>query len=562
MSLLLLLNPTVWGAPAPPAPAGGLLAANAPTLDDLEIILHHPGGHPIRLLPVAESMRWSTVAVGGFGSFACKVHGPPPRNVYLATVTASLGPRVIYQGVIEDVDFMPVDEVTELQAFGWARELDRNDAQGVWSKVDFEWREARLAETMGDGNGTTMTNRNAFQAQAGAIDDTDLARRGVRFTGTGISLSIGDAKWLQFALPQGCSILTFSGYFEHDMPDTQIEGFIAPGVIPDGSDTPGNVIGVRQLTTTGQTFTVTCPPLANFMRLAIGCYATPSSPSQERWLVFRDLRAVGMHAEDETGAGNYGGTLLRDLIRFAPTLQAGEIDVGDEFVIGQFEALQPVAIRQLIEQVTGLYSRELAVWEDGRVDWRAPTLQEPDWVVPLSQLEPGTRFTGTVDGVPRKTILVYQDAARDNDQANAQAESTSVRNPFVRVDRPSTEVLQAGFPMTPVSAAALVEKISADRGEAPTVVGRATLAADTLIRARTGELMPAWAIRAGENLLIPDMPKTEPFTAGPDRETLFHIVSCDVNVDEQQVTLELEGQTRRLDVTLARLAAATRLVTG
>jgi hypothetical protein len=49
-------------------------------------------------------------------------------------------------------------------------------------------------------------------------------------------------------------------------------------------------------------------------------------------------------------------------------------------------------------------------------------------------------------------------------------------------------------------------------------------------------------MRAGENILIADLPKTEVFSQGRDGETLFHIVGVQTDTDAGLVTLELEGR--------------------
>ncbi len=47
-----------------------------------------------------------------------------------------------------------------------------------------------------------------------------------------------------------------------------------------------------------------------------------------------------------------------------------------------------------------------------------------------------------------------------------------------------------------------------------------------------------------------------------DGQSLFHIVTTDVDLSERTVRLELGGSPRSADVLLARLAEATRIVTG
>ena len=86
--------------------------------------------------------------------------------------------------------------------------------------------------------------------------------------------------------------------------------------------------------------------------------------------------------------------------------------------------------------------------------------------------------------------------------------------------------------------------------------------ANTLIANAVGTRQPAALIRGGDNVLIPELPKSETTRQGRDGETLFHVAASTVDLSANTVTLELEGQQVRTDVILARLAAATRVLTG
>jgi hypothetical protein len=79
---------------------------------------------------------------------------------------------------------------------------------------------------------------------------------------------------------------------------------------------------------------------------------------------------------------------------------------------------------------------------------------------------------------------------------------------------------------------------------------------------QSGGPTPAFLIRAGQNILIADAPKFDPFQIGPDNETLFHIVSVTADLGSGNVTLQLGGFATPSDVIIARLAAVTRVLTG
>lgn len=106
MSLLLLLNPTVWGTPGAPA-TPFVLGPALPRLSDVEVWLIPPGSEPRRLTPEVASMRWTSAAVGGFGSLQMSLPGYVTKQElpYLSIVRVTLGPRVLWEGRIEDLEW-------------------------------------------------------------------------------------------------------------------------------------------------------------------------------------------------------------------------------------------------------------------------------------------------------------------------------------------------------------------------------------------------------------------------------------------------------------------------
>lgn len=541
-----------------------MLAAALPRLDDIEVTLNLPGGRKITLNPVMNTARWTTAAVGGFGSFSCQLPGRPfNRNPYLATIRVTLGQRVLYEGRVEDIDYLPSDEATEILAFGMRRELDGNTVQGIWRRTEFDWRPVKLGRQFSDGSSTptTIVNRTVFSVTTGTVDDSDQTKRGVRF-GRGADLVDGDATMMHFVLAEGSELIELHGEFENTATSTTVEGVIAEIVYDHDTNSLTSINPTSQRTTSGS-FGVNPGAGTNGLLLAAAAYATPlQQMADEQYLLFYDMYALGVISEDVAGSGFYGGTLIRDILSNIPTLQAGTIDTGNEFVVGAYEAEFPTIASRLLDELTSLYSKELAVWEGGRVDWTEKDVTVPHWVVLKTDLEQGSRISGTLDQTVTKTVLLFRDATRGGDESLEEATGGGQRNPYSRLGLDKTEVLQAGFPMTPATASVLATKLNGLHADRPTVTGRVVLNAYTPIRRANGGPAPAWTIRAGENILIADLPKSEVFVAGLDGETLFHIVAADIDIARNTVTLELDGQTKRSDVLLARLAAATRVVTG
>jgi hypothetical protein len=132
----------------------------------------------------------------------------------------------------------------------------------------------------------------------------------------------------------------------------------------------------------------------------------------------------------------------------------------------------------------------------------------------------------------------------------------------VRQGKTKDMLVQPGFPMTSNTSAQLASTLLTDVGQRPAVTGSLSIKATKILANAVGSARPAAMIRGGDNIYIPELPKTDPFLQGRDGETLFHVVSSDVDLTNGTVTLELEGQQSRQSVILARLAAVTRTLTG
>jgi hypothetical protein len=284
------------------------------------------------------------------------------------------------------------------------------------------------------------------------------------------------------------------------------------------------------------------------------------------WIQFYDIRVLGTSLTEDfwstpSDGGFYGGTILRDLIALVPGLTIGTIENGSDFVIGAIDRAVRSAVASVVDEVAGYYTREWAVWEDGRFDWKTVNRDEAQWMIRVADLQSGSELTSSVDGLAKTVYVLYADAT---DQRDKEASSTSVdqRNPYVKQGKTKDALASPGFPMIPSTSAQLASRIAGDIGTYPPVQGRLVLPAMRTVQRANGPALPAFQIRGGENVLVSDFPKSDLFTQGQDGETQFHVISTEADLDSGLVTLEIEGQTRRSDVLLARLAAATRVFTG
>jgi hypothetical protein len=469
---------------------------------------------------------------------------------------------VIWEGLVEDISMSLLDETTTVQCFGLQRLLDLTSVRRIWSKRDIDFQLA----PGGFGTSSPFNVLNSIpladiNVAIGRYNPADASAFGIRITGNGAVVAANAGHGATVYLP-GFKIKTVRW-------QTGRQGIF--GVAANFNE---RLLTWNQGSTSildAYDFTGFATPSEQGVALlndcdSIGFYCWNSSGGNQTptWADIVDFTAIRIlataHDEDVLG-GFYGGTILRDLVSLVPGLTVGLIEDGSDYTIQSIERSARDSARSVVGEVASYYSREWRVWEDGRFDWQSVNADEPQWITTLDDLDSGSEITSTIDGLAKTVYVLYADAASGLDN-EASATASEQRNPFVKQGKTSDVLISPGFPMTSSSASQLAARLITDQGRYPLVQGKLVLPAMTMIRRASGSPLPAFMIRAGQNVVVSDLPKTDLFSQGRDGETLFHIVSTEADLASGNVTLEVEGQTRRSDVLLARLAAATRRLTG
>lgn len=522
-------------------------------LQQIVVHLDRPGRNPIELTPIEKSIRWTTLAVGGFGELSFSVAGDMRRELdRLSIARAMIGPKLLCEARLEDrgLTLNAGDVSTTVRCFGLSRLLDDASARRFWIK-----RDVTIADATG---GSTFFLDPAYDISFGRYDAADQSKLGFKVKGTGRTTS-ADAFAAAGAYVYPPLGTTISRYRIQVIRGGATANFTAG--IQSSND---NLTWATDATGTGSAdYNITAParPNATSLLLVGTTQAVATILTTSDYFEFFNIALLGTSVSDDVPRGFYASTLLRDLLTFAPGLQQGIIERGDDFVIQSIDASIRRKVSDIIKEVAGYYAREWGVWEDGRFDWKTPQLDQEQWVCTIADLA-GLDLSESIDDVTRTTYLSYVDAA-SNQQREVSANATDPRNPFAKTSTIRDQVINSGFPMTAASATQLAQKLVTDQGGYVPIRGRVTIPVDKVIsNVVVQDPMPALYIRGGENLRIADLPSTDPFGAGRDGETLFHIISAEIDTETGLITLDLEGLTRRQDVILARLAAATRTITG
>jgi len=513
-------------------------------------ILLRPGNSPLVLTRQAKVCRYSTVMPGGFGSCVLELPGDFRRWAreipYRATLQVLDGTQVIFEGRVEDrgMAWNENGVATKVSIFGLQRRLSDDSLVRVWSQREINWLKS-------------MVSSSLVTVGIGGVDSTDLTRVGVRFaneTGAvfpsiaGMPIPLcGQIDWLvatELARIMGEITVASAGP--------------AYGRITWGSSGAHNYNG--DLTRSAFDLDISSPANSGSIHLR-GDFAGDPDGAE---VIFEDIRLLGTSLTEDIAGGIYGGNILADLVAQVTGIYPGQIDEGSDFALPSCAAATRRYVRDIVDEICAYYTREWAVWEGGIFNWKQPALDEVQWICHTADFLPGTEITGSSDDCYERIFVLYTNAgSADNGFPDEQsATATEQRNPFVDSGEHRDAMVSPGFPMTDTSALQLATKLLGDYGKYPGARGQIILPASKLVQHATLGARPARLIRAGDNITVPDLPKTDILVEGRDGETQFHIVASDVDLIANRVTLQIEGQSKRADALLARLSAATSLLGG
>lgn len=519
-------------------------------------IVPYGGGTPVELTPEADSTRFATMSIGGFGSCAftvplSQVNGGTRRVPKLSHMALYHGSTLLWEGRIEDHEIDVLKGTIGITGFGYQRLLDDVSLKRIWIMRSIGWQLVTDLE----GTGLTYKPQTWFASSTGRFDASDLTRQGVLLSAQSNEPATaldGTGAWFYGEAPMvailfnvlkvgsdGITIRIYSSTNGSSWTQEYTQG--SPSGTPPGT-------AVSQALTANTTY------------IRLTAHFTSNVTGANVAAEFDTIRILGTQTTEDTTGGLYPQTVLTDLLAQVPGLVRGIIDNDTTFAIPQLSRSQRDKARSVIEEVSSYYLRRWGVWEDKRLDWKAVNLDEPHFVIHLDQLDACT-ISSSVDNVSKTMYLTYQEAGSGLPK-EASVASSDQQNPWVKAGQHKDEILQAPVAMTSTSASRLADRILSDFGSLPAIRGRIQLPAFALVESVVGPARPACYLRAGMNVVIPELPKDDHMRTGRDGQTLFHITATEVRMDEAMVTLELDGYTRSAEILLSRIAGATRVLTG
>lgn len=515
------------------------------------------GGTAKDFTPITDSVNWTTMAVGGFGSCSFAVpfeNGKALRDIpFLARVVLMHGSRILWEGRIEDHDIDILGGTVTFRCFGYYRLLEDTTLRRIWILRSVPWQ---FVNALTGRPGRSFNPSVWAWSTVGRIDETDPTKSGLLFSAqTNQPVPAAGAAHGAFFYIDNAGITAL--YYKtrkigndpisgdiYDSPDgvtwTQRSNFTYAGAL---------VVTNRDVTAVNQSAKYFC---------ATTYFNSPVNGANVAGELY-DFRYLGTQDLEDTTGGLYPRSILLDLLAQVAGLTVGTIDNDTSFAIPGLSRLSRDSARSVLDEVTSYYQRKWGVWENRVFDWKALDYEEPQWSLDVADMT-ALSITRSVDNT-HKTVYISYSNLGTGFQQEASATSTDRRNPVVAAGITKDELLSSPVGLTSVSGAQLASRISADHGRLPAVRGSCSLPSAKLVESLKGSAMPASYIRAGDNVVIPALPK-QSIETGRDGETIFHVTATETDGESGTTTLELDGYTRTSDILLARVASATRTLTG
>ncbi len=249
----------------------------------------------------------------------------------------------------------------------------------------------------------------------GGVDDTDLTRVGVRFANdTASDIPVGNGQ-------ETAGVLSFENvHWREFLGSLTVSSANLVSLIKWWDTTTGLTDSIQTSSPQGATpfdivFATAGSALGispNKLSLSATITGTPNTGAQ---VIYENMRLLGTSLTEDVPGGMYGGKLLADIVAQVTGITPGRIDTGSDFAVPSCDASTRRYVIDIVNEICSYYTREWAVWEGGRFDWKQPNLDEVQWICHVADLQPGTEITRSIDDCYSRIFVEYTNAgAADN----------------------------------------------------------------------------------------------------------------------------------------------------
>ena len=274
---------------------------------------------------------------------------------------------------------------------------------------------------------------------------------------------------------------------------------------------------------------------------------------QEAWkrlIIYGDHGLTLRGTEPE--AGFYVSDLIRNMAsRWAPGLDTSGVE-DTRYIVREAAYFSPTYPFDAWQDLNRFHLWDLGVWEGKRLVYAPPSsLDEWDWEVRAS--DPGTSVSLEGDQFPYNGVLVtFTDLLTGSERTigpddYADLFDDSEANPATSHGRRRFFSTSVPFPCQEADA---VQVGRARFAEAIRAQARGSISTGPTIRDKAGALHPAWKVRAGDRVVITDLPNDRP----------RRITST--SWDGRRLTLAVDNISRRMEAIFDARVPAARSVAG
>lgn len=500
---------------------------------------------------VLYDLSFDTQLPGGYGDASFSIRKPAwvNRSALLFSPVTIYGPggKVRYTGRVKDVSQVDLDAI-RLDCEGPVAQLSDNEA---FSQL----------YVSRDLNAWGELSRTGQLAALGIFSHVHPAPEIIRDSSSPcvrLPISAGEASPVSYTLFDAGSGQTISSIYYDYAGEGTTSSYVA--LIGVGLDDALSVNSASADLSTGtdSSGSGTYTPTAAYRYGFAGFYVVGAAPAGEHWWDWRYLAVFGDSGVTISGTAPDHGPTNSAVIEHAFSSAGLAIeDVEESGIVMAHAHYANTTPRDVIEQASALGTvdgslPDWGVYEDGAF-WRSPASGGKTWRVRRDEVVVPNEEGPTAENRFASVVVEYTDAAGTTktvgpvgsgaDDEDSRLTDTDDSNPALRVPGRIAR-RSVGLTFTEgailLGQALLAEQNANTRRGAATVIGEAT---DS-----EGATHPACAIRAGDVIVIEDEGGAEP-QAQP-------VNSTDYDHDSLTLTANLGATPQKVDVILARLAAA------
>lgn len=303
-------------------------------------------------------------------------------------------------------------------------------------------------------------------------------------------------------------------------------------------------------------------------------YFTPPTAKRFGWLFFghttgpttgQDGRKFGIYWKRIAVYGNHGlpligtdpkGVAASDVIRYlvdtyCPKLNTGGVQ-DTTYPIAHLTFRERTKVYDGLLKVNSFHLWQLAVWEGGTVHYGPVDMSDWDWEIRHDEVGNQIALQGdSVENLRNGIIVSFTNVATGAVEElhpgdHAELRDDSIDNPFnLHGDREYGEPFSIPFPTTQANALELgrLRLVEDNQVKAP-----GSFTVGPWIKDRSGQLQPAWKIRAGDRIRLTSSASLS------DRPRLIH--ECQYSHDSRTATVAVDSTLRFLEAYVDRVTTA------